>query len=66
LKDTKLIWVLIDQPSSALVQKLKEAIAGLKLKNYSFIVTPSNIRPINLQTLKKYLETLLEQVKQLA
>jgi len=61
----KLIWILIDSPNQSLVAKLREAIENLKLEEYNFIVTPSSIRPISIHLLKKYLETLLQQVKEL-
>jgi len=67
-KDKKLIWILIEQPVNPnLLYSIKEAITkDLKtIEEYNFIITPSNLRPISLKTLKKYLEALLQQVKDL-
>jgi len=65
LKAKKLIWILIEDPNAQIVQELMKAIKKLNLTNYVFIATPSTIRPISLKVLKKYLETLIQQVKEL-
>lgn len=67
-KRKKLIWVLIEHPASQnLLLMVKESMEK-ELKNiegFDFIITPSTLRPISIKTLKKYLEALLQQVKDL-
>jgi len=56
----KLIWVLIDNPTNRIVKTIQKAIEDIKLEDYHFIITPSTIRPVSIETLKAYLETLLQ------
>jgi len=48
-----------------LIKEIEEALGGNVSSSYDFIITPSSLRPISLKALKKYLEALLQQVKDL-